>query len=86
MRFGNPGGLEAREPRDLEARRPGGGARPPKRKSWEPIERSLEAQEVWKLGNLEVWRLGGLEEALDRLRDHPGSLQIEIWKSRRPGS
>ena len=29
--------------------------------SWEPIERHLEIQEAWKLGNLEVWRLGGLE-------------------------
>ena len=29
--------------------------------SWEPIERGLEIQEAWKLGNLEVWRLGSLE-------------------------
>ena len=48
--------------------------------SWEPIERGLEIQEAWKLGNLEVWRLGGLGEALDHLTDHPGSLQKEVWK------
>ena len=59
-RFGNPGGLEARESRGLEARRLGGGARPPNTPSQEPIERGLEIQEAWKLGNLEVWRLGGL--------------------------
>ena len=35
--------------------------RGPKVPSWEPIERGLEIQEAWKLGNLEVWRLGGLE-------------------------
>ena len=29
--------------------------------SWGPIERGLEIQEAWELGNLEVWRLGGLE-------------------------
>ena len=28
--------------------------------SQEPIERGLEIQEAWKLGNLEVWRPGGL--------------------------
>ena len=33
--------------------------------SWEPIERGLEIQEAWKLGNLEVWRLGGLGDVLD---------------------
>ena len=36
----------------------GGGARVPKELSWEPIERGLEIQEAWKLGNLDVWRLG----------------------------
>ena len=25
------------------------------------IERGLEIQKAWKLGNLQVWRLGGLE-------------------------
>ena len=33
----------------------------PKGPSREPIERGLEIQEVWKLGNLGVWMLGGLE-------------------------
>ena len=28
--------------------------------SLEPVERGLEIQEAWKVGNLEVWRLGGL--------------------------
>ena len=45
--------------------------------SWEPIERGLEIQEAWKLGNLEVWRLGGLEArktgGLEARR--PGGLQ-----------
>ena len=59
MRYGNPGGLEARKPRGLEARRLGRcwGVKEP---SQEPIERGLEILEAWKLGNLEVWRLGGL--------------------------
>ena len=74
MRFGNPGGLETRKPRGLEASRSGAAARPPKEPSQEPIERGLEIQEAWKLGNLEVWRLGGLGEALTELRHHPGSL------------
>ena len=30
--------------------------------SEEPIERGLEIQEAWNLGNLEVWRPGGLGE------------------------
>ena len=56
--------------------------------SWEPIERGLEIQEAWKLGNLEVWRLGDLEArktrglearrlgggASEQLRNHPESL------------
>ena len=52
-RFAGLESLEAREPRGLETRRPGEGAA-------EPIDRHLEIQEAWKLGNLEVWRLGGL--------------------------
>ena len=70
-RFGNPGGLEAREPTGLDARRQWQAAM---KASREPIERDLEIQEAWKLGNLEVWSLGGLGEALDDLCDHPGSL------------
>ena len=38
------------------------------------MERDLEIQEAWKLGNLEVWRLGGLGVGLDDLRENPGSL------------
>ena len=50
-RFGNPGGLEAREPRGLEARRLGGGADDLRE---HPGSLGLEIQEAWKLGNLEV--------------------------------
>ena len=75
-RFGNPGGLEVREPKGLEAGKPQSleGDFPVKGPSWEPIERDLEIQEAWKPGNLKVWRLGGLGEALDDLWNHPGSL------------
>ena len=58
--FGNPGGLEAGEPRRLETSGPKGA----RVKTQEPIERGLEIQEAWKLGNLEVYRLGSLGEAL----------------------
>ena len=37
--------------------------------SWELIERGLEIQEAWKLGNLDVWRNGGLEEEQQRTYD-----------------
>ena len=63
MRFGNPGGLEARGPRGLEARRfrsLGRVANQVGEPSRNPIERGLEIQEAWELGNLEVWRLVGL--------------------------
>ena len=45
--------------------------------SWEPIERGLEIQEAWKLGNLEVWRLGGLEARKTRGLEarRPGGVQ-----------
>jgi hypothetical protein len=87
------GGLEVRKTGGLEAR---AGMSP----SQEPIERVLEIQEAWKLGNLEVWRLGGLEarktggleagrlggSATELLWAHLGSLFKEVWKSRRPGN
>ena len=59
MRFGNPGGLEARKPKGLEARRLGRHWAV-KKPSQEP-DSDLEILEAWKLGNLKVWRLGGLE-------------------------
>ena len=57
------GGLEARKTGGLEARRQAWRRRNrgPMGPSCGPIERGLEIQEAWKLGNLEVWRLGGLE-------------------------
>ena len=42
--------------------------------SWEPIERGLEIQEAWKLGNLGVWRLRGLQ-----------ARKTEGLEARRPG-
>ena len=51
--------------------------------SWEHIERGLESQEAWKLGNLEDWRLGGLEAGktvgLDARR--PGGVQQSSYST-----
>ena len=53
--------------------------------SQEPIERGLEIQEAWKLGNLEVWRLGGLGAVLTTQDTIPGAYRLrfgnqEAWK------
>ena len=45
--------------------------------AWDPIERGLEIQEAWKLGNLEVWR--PIERRLE-IQEGWKLENLEVWR------